>query len=123
LPEHIADDALKDPEIQRLSSVLTISEDDHANLVFPGSRLARADITLKNGQVLSSTWFEPKWDASVPPTKKELTKKFRDYAIPVLGKTRTKEIYEAVFNLDRSDTQQLFRLISSQIQKPVANVS
>ena len=73
--------------------------------------------------LLSSTWFEPKWDASVPPTKKELTKKFRDYAIPVLGKTRTKEIYEAVFNLDRSDTQQLFRLISSQIQKPVANVS
>ena len=123
LPEHIADDALKDPEIQRLSSVLTISEDDHANLVFPGSRLARADITLKNGQVLSSTWFEPKWDASVPPTKKELTKKFRDYAIPVLGKTRTKEIYEAVFNLDRSDTQQLFRLISAPIQKPVSNVS
>ena len=56
-------------------------------------------------------------------TKKELTKKFRDYAIPVLGKTRTKEIYEAVFNLDRSDTQQLFRLISSPIQKPLANVS
>ena len=54
LPEHIADDALKDPEIQRLSSVLTISEDDHANLVFPRSRLARADITLKTGQVLSS---------------------------------------------------------------------
>ena len=56
-------------------------------------------------------------------TKKELTKKFRDYVTPVLGKTRTKEIYEAVFNLDRSDTQQLFRLISSPIQKPVANVS
>ena len=56
-------------------------------------------------------------------TKKELTKKFRDHATPVLGKTRTKEIYEAVFNLYRSDTQQLFRLISSPIQKPVANVS
>ena len=73
--------------------------------------------------LLSSTWFEPKLDASEPPTNKELTKKFIDYATPVLGKTRTKEIYEAVFNLDRSDTQQLFRLILSPIQKPVVNVS
>ena len=73
--------------------------------------------------LLSSTWFEPKWDASEPPTNKELTKKFRDYATPVVGKSRTKAIYEAVFNLARSDTQQLFRLISVPIQKPVANVS
>ncbi len=123
LPEHIADDALKDPEVQRLSSVLTMSEDAHANLVFPKSRLARADITLKNGQVFSSTWFEPKWDASAPPSKKELTKKFKDYATPVLGETRTDAIYDAVFSLDTMDTQQLFGLISSSPQKALANVS
>ena len=100
-----------------------MSEDDHANLVFPASRLARADITLKNGQVLSSTWFEPKWDASAPPTKKELTKKFKNYATPVLGKTRTEAIYEAVFTLDTTETEQLFGLISSSLQKPLTNVS
>ena len=123
LPKHITDDALKDSEVQRLSSILTMSEDDHANLVFPESRLARADINLKNGRSLSSTWFEPKWDANAPPTKKELTKKFKDYATPVLGETRTEAIYEAVFTLETTDTKQLFGLISSSLQKPLANVS
>ena len=112
LPEHIADNALKHPELQRLSSVLTMGEDEKANAVFPESRLARADITLKNGQVFASTWFEPKWDPSAPPTEEELTKKFYDYATPVLGDTRTQEIYDAIMLLENTDTQNLFDLLS-----------
>mgnify|MGYP007000119207 CR=1 len=57
-----------------------------------------------------------------PPSKKELTKKFKDYATPVLGKTRTEAIYDAVFTLDTTDTKQLFGLISSSLQKPLTNV-
>jgi 2-methylcitrate dehydratase PrpD len=111
-PEHIADNALKHPELQRLSSVLTMGEDEKANAVFPESRLARADITLKNGQVFASTWFEPKWDPNAPPTEEELTKKFYDYATPVLGDTRTQEIYDAIMLLENTDTQNLFDLLS-----------
>ena len=111
-PEHIADNALKHPEIQRLSSVLTMGEDEKANAVFPKSRLARADITLKNGQVLASAWFEPKWDPSAPPTQEELTKKFHDYATPVLGDTRTQEIFDAIMLLENTDTKHLFDLLS-----------
>lgn len=116
LPEHIADNALKHPEIQRLSSVLTMGEDEKANAVFPESRLARADITLKNGQILASTWFEPKWDPSAPPTHEELTKKFYDYATPVLGNSRTKAIYDAVLELDSGDTHNLFNLLYPSIE-------
>ena len=112
LPEHIADNALKHPELQRLSSVLTMGEDEKANAVFPESRLARADITLKNGQVFASTWFDPKWDPNAPPTEEELTKKFYDYATPVLGDTRTQEIYDAIMLLENTDTQNLFDLLS-----------
>ena len=112
LPEHIADNALKHPELQRLSSVLTMGEDEKANAVFPESRLARADITLKNGQVFASTWFEPKWDPNAPPTEEELTKKIYDYATPVLGDTRTQEIYDAIMLLENTDTQNLFDLLS-----------
>ena len=116
LPEHIADNALKHPEIQRLSSVLTMGEDEKANAVFPESRLARADITLKNGQILASTWFEPKWDPSAPPTHEELTKKFYDYATPVLGNSRTKAIHDAVLALDSGDTHNLFDLLYPSIE-------
>tara|TARA_B100000780_G_scaffold73281_1_gene49137 strand:- start:1905 stop:3239 length:1335 start_codon:yes stop_codon:yes gene_type:complete len=123
LPEHVADDALKDPEVQRLSSVLTMGENDHANSVFPNTRLARADITLTNGQVLESTWFEPKWDAKAPPTRTELTRKFQNYAKPVLGVPRTQAIHDAVLELDRTDTKNLFSLLGQPIKRTGADVS
>ena len=123
LPEHVADDALKNPEVQRLSSVLTMDESDHANSVFPNSRLARADITLTNGQLLESSWFEPKWDAKAPPTRTELTTKFQNYATPVLGISRTQAIYNAVSELDKTDTQNLFGLLAAPIKKAGTHVS
>ena len=123
LPEHVADDALKNPEVQRLSSVLTMDESDHANSVFPNSRLARADITLTNGQLLESSWFEPKWDAKAPPTRTELTTKFQNYATPVLGVSRTQAIYNAVLELDKTDTQNLFGLLAAPIRKAGTHVS
>jgi 2-methylcitrate dehydratase PrpD len=123
LPEHVADDALKDSEVQRLSSVLTMDESDHANSVFPNSRLARADITLTNGQLLESSWFEPKWDAKAPPTRTELTTKFQNYATPVLGASRTQAIYGAVLELDKTDTQNLFGLLAAPIRKAGTHVS
>ena len=123
LPEHVADDALKDSEVQRLSSVLTMDESDHANSVFPNSRLARADITLTNGQLLESSWFEPTWDAKAPPTRTELTTKFQNYATPVLGASRTQAIYDAVLELDKTDTQNLFGLLAAPIRKAGTHVS
>jgi len=123
LPEHVADDALKDPEVQRLSSVLTMGENDHANSVFPNTRLARADITLTNGQVLESTWFEPKWDAKAPPTRTELTRKFQNYAKPVLGVPRTQAIHDAVLELDRTDTKNLFSLLGQPVKRNGTDVS
>jgi hypothetical protein len=56
--------------------------------------------------------FEPKWDPSAPPTEEELTKKFHDYATPVLGDTRTQEIYDAIMLLENTHTQNLFDLLS-----------
>ena len=117
LPEHVAEKALKNPEVQRLSSILTMGEDERANLAFPEKRFAKADITLIDGQILSSTWFEPRWDFEDPPTETELVKKFYDFAKPVLGQSRTKEICDAVFELDKTDTQHLFALISSPTKK------
>jgi 2-methylcitrate dehydratase PrpD len=117
LPEHVAEKALKNPEVQRLSSILTMGEDEKANSAFPEKRFAKADITLIDGQILSSTWFEPRWDFEDPPTESELVKKFYDYAKPVLGQSRTKGICDAIFELDKTDTQHLFALISSPTQK------
>ena len=67
MPQHVADEALGDPEVQRLSAVLSMDEDNYANRLFPLQRMARAEITLHAGDILKSGWFEPKWDAAAPP--------------------------------------------------------
>ena len=67
MPQHVADEALGNPEVQRLSAVLSMDEDNYANRLFPLQRMARAEITLHAGDILKSGWFEPKWDATAPP--------------------------------------------------------
>ena len=115
LPEHVADDSLNDPEVQRLSSALTMVEDEFANKYFPARRLAHADIKLATGQILKSDWFEPHWDATKPPSKIELENKFHNYAIPVVGNDRANAIHQAVMNLDQTCVATLFTLLSQPI--------
>ena len=106
LPEHVADAALQHPEVQRLSSILTMQEDASANCAFPNRRLARAEITLATGERLQSDWFEPDWDPTTPPSAEDLERKFFNYASPALGLARSQAIRRAVETLDRTATAQ-----------------
>jgi 2-methylcitrate dehydratase PrpD len=106
LPEHVADAALEHPEVQRLSSILTMEEDASANCAFPNRRLARAEITLATGQCLQSDWFEPDWDPTTPPSAEDLERKFFNYASPALGLARSQAIQRAVEALDHTATAQ-----------------
>ena len=115
MPQHVADEALGDPEVQRLSAVLSMDEDNYANRLFPLQRMARAEITLHAGDILKSGWFEPKWDAAAPPTQGELEEKFHAYAGPVLGQARSDALHLAVMSLDKTEAQPLFDLLSQPI--------
>jgi len=116
-PADIADDALNDPEILRLSDSMVMTEDDHANAVFPKQRLAQVTLHLKDGRSLESDWMEPRWDPTAPPSEAELREKFHKYADPVLGTARAQAIEDAIDGLDQTPlsalTQQLYQPISS----------
>ena len=116
-PTDIADDALTDPEILRLSDSMVMSEDNHANAVFPAQRLAKITLQLFDGRTLESDWMEPRWDPTAPPTEAELRAKYHKYAAPVLGDTRAKVVEAAIDALDQTPlselTRHLFQPISS----------
>ena len=116
-PSDIGDDALSDPEILRLSTSMEMLEDDHANSVFPATRLARVSLHLKDGRVLEGDWKEPRWDHTAPPSEAELREKFHKFAEPVLGAARATAIESAVDGLDNTLlselTKHLYQPISS----------
>ena len=106
-PRDIADDALTDPEILRLSANMSMAEDDYANAVFPNTRLAKVTLVLKNGQKLAGDWLEPRWDPTAPPSEDSLREKFRKYAEPALGQTRAGAIEAAIDRLDHTPLSEL----------------
>ena len=108
-PADIADDALTDPEILRLSDTMVMQEDDHANDAFPNKRMARVDLHLKSGEVLHGDWITPRWDADAPPTPEELRNKFHTLADPVLGLDRANAIENAIDALHKTPLQSLTR--------------
>ncbi len=110
-PADIADDALTDPEILRLSHATEMVEDAHANAPFPQKRLARVTLTLTDGQSLTSDWMEPKWDHTAPPTEAELRAKYHSLADPVLGQSRADAIENALETLDSKPLHSLSKLL------------
>jgi 2-methylcitrate dehydratase PrpD len=103
--------ALTDPEILRLSTGLVMTESDYANAPFPGRRLARVRLVLKNGTVLQSDWMTPKWDAESPPTDQELRDKYHALADPVLGRDRATAISDAIDALEAAPLNVLTDLL------------
>ncbi len=114
-PADIADDALSDPEILRLSRALTMAEDDYANSHFPVDRFARVTITTRDGKELASDWVQPKWDHRAPPREAELRAKFHDLADPLIGAARAHAIENAIESLADDGLEPLMPLITQPI--------
>ena len=110
-PEHLADDALQDPETLRLSRATSMREHDHANAHFPHQRFARVALTLSDGTRLETGWTEPRWGPQNPPTEAELRAKYRAYATPVLGPARTARIEETIDTLESRPFDDLATLL------------
>ena len=114
-PQDISDEALKDPDILRLSECLKMQESKKANSVFPNQRIAKVKIRLKNDIQYESDWTEPKWDPTDPPSPKNLHNKFYKLSNPILGQTRTNHIKDAVENLYKTSSVNLLRHLCSPI--------
>lgn len=110
-PGDLDGESLRDPEILRLSEGLVMTEDAEANRVFPGTRLARVRLVLRDGRVLESDWMQPRWDAEAPPSEEALRAKFHALADPVLGRARTEAIHAAIEALDDGPLSRLTELL------------
>jgi len=112
-PDDIANDALQDPEILRVSTSLEMTEHAFANETFPNHRHSRVALTLKSGQRLQGDWMNPLWTAEDPPTDPELFAKFHGLADPVLGLERATAIKNAVLNLDQGPLSALSKHLTT----------
>ena len=115
MSRHVADEALSNPEAQRLSAVLSMDEDDYANRLFQHQDMALEEVLLQSGGILKTGWFQPKWNAAAPPTQSELEGKFHAYARHVLGQARSDALRLAVMSLDKTEAQPLFHLLAQPI--------
>jgi 2-methylcitrate dehydratase PrpD len=113
-PASIADAALGDRDVMRLSHMLVMREQDYANAHFPNRRYARAKIELRDGRLLDSNWLEPKWDHHNPPTASDLTDKFRSLTHPILGPDRATRIEAGLNELEQIELSEL----TNQLVKP-----
>lgn len=114
-PSDIADSALSDPEILRLSETLIMDESDHANSHFPQQRLAKVTVVLHDGTRFSGPYMTPRWDHTDPPTEQDLRDKYHALADPVLGTMRATAIENALSNLATNDLSTLTDLLFQPI--------
>lgn len=108
--------SLRNPHVLRLSRGLIIREDLTANAVFPGKRIARAVLHLRDGRILQSGWKTPRWEAETPPTRADIRTKFHANADPLIGPDRAASMAASVQRLATRGLTQL----TDQIYQPIS---
>ncbi len=107
--QDVAGAILHDAEVLRLSQGLRMAEHETANAAFPGTRLARVRLVLRDGRVVQDDWREAVWDWTAPPSDAELLEKYHALADPVLGRDRATAISDAIDGLDTAPLDSLTR--------------
>jgi 2-methylcitrate dehydratase PrpD len=94
LPEHIADRALGNPVVQRLTERVRYVEDVEYSKAFPARRFARVEIRMRDGSSFSSAPREPRGNPECPLSEAELQRKFLLYVSPSWGEQRSRACFE-----------------------------
>lgn len=110
----ISGPALHDTDVWRLSDTMVVTEDATYSQRFPSERWADATIVLQDGRILKSTPHTARGDAAAPLTDAEVEDKFIALAEPTLGRTRCRELHQAVNTLsdDRTSKSALPSLLN-----------
>jgi 2-methylcitrate dehydratase PrpD len=108
--------ALSDPEILRLTDLLTMREHAHANENFPAQRLARVTIRLGDGTAVRSDWHTARWDPDDAPSDDDLRAKFDALSVPVIGASRTAQLADACKTIEKDGIRPLANLLSQPIR-------
>lgn len=98
-----SDERLHDMRVRQLMTKIHLSVDPDLDKRFPGQRAAQVRMQLKNGK--EATYLQPhrKGDPELPLDDTDLSDKFRELAIPVLGEPQAAELLKRLWSLDRAD--------------------
>ena len=88
--------AFEDPEIQRLSTSMVITESEDCNRHFPNQRFSDVTLHLKDGRTVNSGMMTAEGDPENPPSTEEMTTKFKALAEPVIGRIHAQNILSAI---------------------------
>ena len=88
--------ALRDEAILRLTRSMVLTEWPEFSRRFPAERWSQVTVTLRDGTALVSAPSVARGSAENPLSEAEIRAKFRDLAIPALGRARTASIERAV---------------------------
>ncbi len=115
-PDQVNAIALANPEVRRLAGSMKLFEDDAYNEVFPAKRIARVAINTKNGERFESASTEARGDPEAHLSEAEIREKFHQFATPLTGESRARDIETAIDELGNGNQLDRFiGLISSPV--------
>lgn len=94
---------LADPVLRALMARIELVVDPSLDGRFPGQRAARVSFVLADGR--SASYLQPtrKGDPEQPLTDEELSSKFMELALPVIGEPRAGALLQDLWTLDRQE--------------------
>ena len=104
LPESFTEEAIKDPEIARLSDLITWEINPEFEAVYPTNYPARVTVTMEDGSTYVGEVEYPKGDPENPATKEEVVNKFFNNAANTIGSVKARRIVELVDRIDTLET-------------------
>jgi 2-methylcitrate dehydratase PrpD len=112
-PAQIMGEGLRDEAVLAMAGRIRLAEDPEIQARFPARRIARLEVTLKDGTRLSSGPTEAHGDPEHPMSDQEVREKFRSLAAPALGEAAAVRIEEAIgpFETAALDLQGLLNLL------------
>jgi 2-methylcitrate dehydratase PrpD len=117
----LSDDALRNPDILRISRATNLIDDDEMTRISTDKRWAQVSLVLKDGRRIDSAPRTPRGDADMPLTDQDISSKFHSFADPILGTTRANEIETLSGQFDRlsaKDLAHLLTLCTDPVDKP-----
>ncbi|WP_419904366.1 MmgE/PrpD family protein [Kiloniella sp.] len=109
--EEIASEALKDPDILKLSNKIHLSETDEYNARFPGERWADVTISFSSGDEITTPAACPVGDPENPLTDEQILTKFHALCHGSLHQKTANDIVSSVTHL-KDDPRALSNLLA-----------
>ncbi|MFD1414489.1 MmgE/PrpD family protein [Oceanobacillus jeddahense] len=90
-----------DKSVLSLAQVVEVETDEEANHVYPGERLAKVEISLKDGTVLAETVRNPLGEPNNPLSDEKLAQKVLANCTPVIGEEKTKKLIHQIGEMEK----------------------